>query len=481
MKIKKNWISYICIVLLVLNAFFKFEILIDLSNAEKEHIFPIYLYEIIAIITFVSLIINYRKKCVKNRLANKLFVILCIFSAYYIILFLIRVLTENNHSSSMMLFRLNFSMFTFVIYLILNVSQKQIIEKAIRILILALNIGYLCMSLKEHYMAPHFPDVAPVYFTILLISLPCYYNIFRRDIGSIALFLSDVVNFIIMSIYGCFSGSRAVFLIWVIEFLVLILLGFHKKMKLYISIAGGTIVILGLLYMVNFNYCQGSIVRELNFMSYLMNTEENNLENVERNPDTEDGDININENIPNNTIENNITGNVYEHNNKSKDKVKEEIIVQDVNYHNPISDSNRIREGLFIQAMELLEDDWLLSLKGRTELIYWQGEVQAICGAHNVILDYTLAFGLVGDLIIFMFYFTLFLSTVKRLSKNREQLIIYVLMLLAMLGMGMTQSIFSVRLSLILFGTYMALFYINGEKENRNETGIIKKRNHIHS
>lgn len=453
MKIKKNWISYICIVLLVLNAFFKFEILIDLSSAEQEHIFPIYLFEIIAIITFATIIMNYKNNCAKNKLANKLLVIVFLFSVYYIILFFLRILTGNNYSSSMLLFRLNFSAFTFVIFILLNANKMKVLGKVFRTLLLLLNSGYLFTSIQTKYIAPHFPDSASTYFTVILISIPLCFLFVEEDRNSTMWRIVDTINLLIMNIFGCFSGSRAVFAIWIVEIFTLLFLTIKKKQKKWGFIFANSFLLLIVLYIFNFNFCQGSINRVLKFTSYTLN------------------------------IEHPLDENIIENNN-NEDIVKNDIVlddvIKDVNYHNPVKASNQIRETLIGQALKLLKGDWIFSLQGNTELTFWQGEEQIVSGAHNAFLDYTLAFGIFGVIIISGFYSILILSIIKKMRKNNTEFTIFVLILLAMLGMGMTQAIFSLKLSLILFCTYMAFFYIKEDKENQNETSIIKKGNHIH-
>lgn len=442
-KIRKVRIDLIFLIALILNAFFDFAIAINLSSENEQHLYDIYLYEILAILTFMSLIYNYKKKIMHNKSANFMFIMLCVFSVYYIALFFVRLISHNNYSSSMLLFRLFFSACTFMIYVTINPDKKRLLKNTIKIFLVILNISYLIISIKEKYIAPHFPDSPSVYSVLALISIPLCILFLNEDKKYPILAGIDLVNIGIMCISGCFSGSRAVFIIWCVEIAFLFISAIFKKQK-YVNI-GLTGILAGLivLYLFDFNYCQASIKRVLNFDSYKITVDQDT--NIEK--DVMAGyDITKDENIKRNP---------------------DSTIKMDINYHNPTVLSNSVREVLLLQAIDLLKDDWLFSLKGNTELVFISNGEPEVSGAHNFLLDYTLAFGLVGTVIIAIYFIGFFIFTLKRIlrNKNGDLLIIYLLILFAMGGMGFTQAVCSLKLPLILFCTYMAFIYINEEEK----------------
>lgn len=479
MKIKGMRIDLCLIILLMLDVFFDFKIVIDLSSSNRKHLYDVYLFEILAILLFFNLIYNY-KKIIHILPAKGMFITIILFWVYYVTLFVVRMITHNNYASSMMLFRLFSSVAIYTICMILNQDKLSIFKNSIRTLLIVLNVGYLIASIKENYMAPRFFAQFPsTYMTVVTISIPlCFLFLAKRERNWL-LFIIDSVNLGIMCIFGCFSGSRVVFIIWSTECVILSAIILFKRFKIIGMEFVGIGVGLFILFVCDFNFCQASISRSLDFASYKINLTDNEVKDVADITKYESSDVVTVDEVKNEDSDV-VTADEVKH--EDFDTVTVEEVNKDVNYHNPTAMSNAIRKELLIGAVERLKNDWLFSLKGNTELPYSMGNgKQAVSGTHNALLDYALAFGGMGVIIIAIYFLYMIFYVGRTLAQNKSwiEFTVCIEILFAMGGMGFTQAVGSTRLSLMLFCTYIALIYINEGRET-NETGLIKKGNDLH-
>lgn len=425
-------VFYLIIALFMLSLTYKFVfITIDLSTATELHTYNIYLIEFFCGCIWIYLLYNnifkYKKRTIQE---NIVFVGIITFAIYYVMLTLFRIVSGGIYSESLDLFRNIFFLLTIIVLVLSENFTSTFLFKILLYYFSALSVGFYHSVYIQKTFGAFFPDNVFTYITLSFFMLPIFvFCIHRRKefsvkIIEIALIWIDILC---INIACVLSGSRLsiVFIIFVWVCILIIFLKEKYTLSFICRSLAISIILIGVLYYGNIYYCRSGIVRVANADSYTKYFQSS---------------------VSREKISDEITKTMDERNKAIiTDSGTSAGVKNDILLNNPTSISNDIRKYVQVLAIEELKGDWLFNKNGKTAFQYnFFGQIET-SGAHNLILDYMLAFGLIGTCILIFIFLVPLICVYKFTIKNKNKIVIlgcFLLCLIPTFAIAMFQATF---------------------------------------
>lgn len=423
---------------------FPWGISIDLSSPDAPHIFFISFFELFSAFLWIYVFFCSVKRWRELGNTHKFFIlIMVLFSAYYISLTGVRWFLSTNVSDSINLFRnLLFTSAIFILLTVNNWKPKRIL-RLIRVFYAILTLGYwVSIFLNRNFSAP-FPDFSMTYISIASMMVPVLLYIVSRQEEAKQrqlLFYIDIFSLISSNVILILCGSRAAAILLIFSWIISIFAFFRKRpvfktqRKLLCAVIATSFFVGLVFYIPNIFYCRSGFSRavEQNTISIPSAATKEDVENI---------------------IDRHMT---------EREKLRGTGQDTGIEFDNPPQISDGIRQYLLFLTMEQLRGDWLFSLKGQTSFVYALLGFETRSGPHNFILDYVLAFGAVGTILLaFLLIFPTYVLLIHAIKckSDRRPLWGFLISMGVFFAFGMVQAIFNSAVPLAWLFLMLAFWY----------------------